>query len=312
MRPDSKPSSLDLSPVIRKYAQAEYENAQRGAESGGFERFLQVLDNPASSAPLPINVDLSHPLSHYFISSSHNTYLSGNQLWSKSSTESYKDVLKRACRCIEVDIWDGGSPSSSEAEDDDKDEGEVSKLGGLLKRKLNRLRSRSNPDGKVPADSPAGDQTLMPTPWRTDSGRSEPVVYHGYTATREIPFRAVCATVRDYAFRTSDLPLIVSLEVHCSPSQQEMVVELINNYWGEFLERVPDNFSDATPLPRLESLRRRILVKVKYTPPETAEAASKATEEQDSASDDDQDEVSAHICIVHQPLADHRLDVGCQ
>ncbi|EME87741.1 uncharacterized protein MYCFIDRAFT_123997, partial [Pseudocercospora fijiensis CIRAD86] len=246
----------------------------------------------------PIPLDSTHPLSHYFISSSHNTYLSGNQLWSKSSTDCYKDVLKRSCRCIEIDIWDGASPSSSEAERGDKEESDVAKLGGLLKRKLNRLRSRSNPDREAPAHSPAGDQTFMPTPWRTDSGRSEPVVYHGYTATTEIPFRAVCATVRDYAFRSSDLPLIVSLEVHCSPSQQEIVVELMNDYWGAFLERIPENFSDTTPLPSLNSLRKKILVKVKYTPPETAKAASRSGGEQDSASDEDQNEAGKRGKII--------------
>ncbi|KXT18964.1 hypothetical protein AC579_8708 [Pseudocercospora musae] len=250
-----------LSPAIQKYAKAEFEKVNKRPQPGGLQEYLEHLDDPASSAPLPIKVDLTHPLSHYFISSSHNTYLSGNQLWSKSSTDSYKDVLKRSCRCIEVDIWDGGSPSSSEAEGDDKDESDVAKLGGLLKRQLNRLRSRSNPDREAQTDSPAGDQTLMPTPWRTDSGRSEPVVYHGYTATKEIPFRAVCATVRDYAFTSSDLPLIVSLEVHCSPPQQEIVVELMKDYWGSFLEHIPKDFSDTTPLPSLEALKKKILVK---------------------------------------------------
>ena len=40
----------------------------------------------------PADLDLTHPLSSYFISSSHNTYLSGNQLYGDASAGVYKNV----------------------------------------------------------------------------------------------------------------------------------------------------------------------------------------------------------------------------
>ncbi|CAK1355013.1 1-phosphatidylinositol 4,5-bisphosphate phosphodiesterase 1 [Cercospora beticola] len=273
------PAPAPLSPAITKRAAAIFQPSSQHAT---LDEFLAHLTTPQSSAALPIDVDTAHPLSHYFISSSHNTYLSGNQLWSKSSGDAYQQVLKLDCRCIEIDLWDGDSPSSSEAEDNAKKPDDVNKLSGLLKKKLNRLRSRSDP--KADDDDQPKPDDLMPMPWRTASGRSEPVVYHGYTATKEVPFRKVCEVVRQYAFYRTTLPLIVSLEVHCSPPQQEIVCELMQDYWGEFLVKLPDGFSDSTPLPSLENLRKKILVKVKFVPPEKAK--NKDANEDDSSEDE--------------------------
>ncbi|NWI76379.1 PLCD4 phosphodiesterase, partial [Dryoscopus gambensis] len=94
--------------LIDKYEPSETARARHVLSADGF---LMYLCSPEGSIFNPQHralwQDMSQPLCHYFISSSHNTYLIEDQIRGQSSIEGYIRALKRGCRCLEVDCWDG-------------------------------------------------------------------------------------------------------------------------------------------------------------------------------------------------------------
>ncbi|XP_059470095.1 1-phosphatidylinositol 4,5-bisphosphate phosphodiesterase gamma-1 [Neocloeon triangulifer] len=98
-----------VSKFMRDYLQDPTRDVQEPYfTENEFMDFLYSKQNDLwDTAFSPVYQDMSRPLSHYWISSSHNTYLTGDQFSSESSLETYARCLRMGCRCIELDCWDG-------------------------------------------------------------------------------------------------------------------------------------------------------------------------------------------------------------
>ncbi|XP_049585013.1 1-phosphatidylinositol 4,5-bisphosphate phosphodiesterase delta-4 [Syngnathus scovelli] len=189
--------------LIERHEPSETAKRQGTMSLDGFQMYLCSPEGSIFKPDrLGLYQDMSQPLSHYFISSSHNTYLMEDQLRGQSSLEAYIQALKRGCRCVEVDCWDGS-------------------------------------DG-------------------------EPVVYHGHTLTSKILFKDIIATLKEYAFTTSDFPVILSLENHCSVEQQTVMARHLSKILGDTLLRnVLDGHATPQSLPSPQELKGKVLLKAK-------------------------------------------------
>ncbi|XP_041662063.1 1-phosphatidylinositol 4,5-bisphosphate phosphodiesterase beta-4-like isoform X2 [Cheilinus undulatus] len=198
--------------IIEKYERDEALKKKGCMSSDGFCRYLMSDENaPVFLDRLESYQDMDQPLAHYFISSSHNTYLTGRQFGGKSSVEMYRQVLLSGCRCVELDCWDG--------------KGE--------------------------------DQ--------------EPIITHGKAMCTDILFKDVIQAIKETAFVTSDFPVILSFENHCSKPQQYKMAKYCEEIFGDFLlKQSLENFpiEAGRPLPSPNDLKRKILIKNKRLKPE--------------------------------------------
>uniref|UniRef100_A0A672RQV3 Phosphoinositide phospholipase C n=1 Tax=Sinocyclocheilus grahami TaxID=75366 RepID=A0A672RQV3_SINGR len=198
--------------IIEKYERDADLKKKGHMSSDGFCRYLMSDENaPVFLDRLDLCQEMEHPLAHYFISSSHNTYLTGRQFGGKSSVEMYRQVLLSGCRCVELDCWDG--------------KGE--------------------------------DQ--------------EPIITHGKAMCTDILFKDVIQAIKETAFVTSEYPVILSFENHCSKTQQYKMAKYCEEIFGELLLKQPlEGFpiEAGQPLPSPSDLKRKILIKNKRLKPE--------------------------------------------
>ncbi|XP_068197191.1 1-phosphatidylinositol 4,5-bisphosphate phosphodiesterase delta-1-like isoform X2 [Antennarius striatus] len=220
--------------IIDKYEPDESAKEKKLLSKDGFLMFLHspeaLVLNPDHRG---LHQDMSQPLNHYFISSSHNTYLMEDQLTGPSSTEAYVRALQKGCRCVELDCWDGSD--------------------------------------------------------------EEPVIYHGYTLTSNILFRDAIQAIKDFAFKTSEYPVILSLENHCSVKQQEVMARHMSSILGSALVTAPLGDGMPSNFPSPQELKGKFLIKGKklnkleasFTP-EAAPDDEDVTEEEESNDDEDE------------------------
>ncbi|KAH7037391.1 PLC-like phosphodiesterase [Microdochium trichocladiopsis] len=264
-----------------------------------FEKFLELLwldFGVDAMKPSPAaEKDLSWPMSNYFINSSHNTYLWGFQLLTKGTTNAYRRVLQKGCRCVEIDVWDGDKPlptgdqvqgnrppSHRRGFSGSSIHSAAAQVKGTVSREIEKRREKRGMP-KQHSHSPRCSQfdsfaTLQPAGTKTSSDidqlsvksrsfpRHEPIVMHGYydyQLTEPVGFREVCQTIREEAFKSTNLPLIVSLEVHARAEQQEVMVQIMKQEWKDLLVDAPLDGLPKHQMPRLCDLQRKILIKVK-------------------------------------------------
>lgn len=98
-----------------------------------------------------------------------------------------------------------------------------------------------------------------------DGPDSMPIIFHGHTLTTKIKFVEVLKAIKDHAFLTSEYPVILSIEDHCTLPQQRKMAQKFQEIFGDMLVTQYLEKSEAQ-LPSPEQLKRRIILKHKKLP----------------------------------------------
>eukprot|EP00048_Salpingoeca_helianthica_P002260 m.55893 g.55893 ORF g.55893 m.55893 type:complete len:1072 (-) comp11999_c1_seq2:92-3307(-) len=95
--------------LIDSFEPSQGNSHMKRLSQEGLSRYLMGPDGNAWNQDHSERVyqNMSHPLTHYFISSSHNTYLVDHQLYGLSAVEMYARAFQLGCKCVELDCWDG-------------------------------------------------------------------------------------------------------------------------------------------------------------------------------------------------------------
>lgn len=205
--------------IVRKYEPSAEGRDHSYLSIDGFTHYLlssecHIFDPQHKS----VCQDMTQPLSHYYINSSHNASLLEDHYWGSSDISSYIRALRMGCRSIEVVVWDG-------------------------------------PD-------------------------CEPVVYVGSSVASQLAFSKVLDVINQYAFESSEYPLILCLVTHCSVPQQRVMAQHMKKILGDKLHTEPPS-PEENYLPSPEKLKGKILLKGKSLPPDVQDSEGEVTDEEE-------------------------------
>ena len=97
--------------------------------------------------------------------------------------------------------------------------------------------------------------------YNVQDGDEEPMIYHGHTLTSKIKFSDVVLAVKDYGFKSSPYPIILSLEMHCNKENQLKMAHIFTNILGNLIYILPWN-ADLIPFyPSPDQLKYKVLIK---------------------------------------------------
>ncbi|KYR02620.1 phosphoinositide-specific phospholipase C [Tieghemostelium lacteum] len=92
-----------------------------------------------------------------------------------------------------------------------------------------------------------------------DGSDGDPIIFHGGTLTSQIKFSHVLEAIKLHAFSRSPYPVILSLEIHCSVGQQNVMAKHLREILGSLI--VPAVLGEIENLHSLEELSNKILLK---------------------------------------------------
>ncbi|CAF2740806.1 unnamed protein product [Rotaria sp. Silwood2] len=94
-----------------------------------------------------------------------------------------------------------------------------------------------------------------------DGDDGQPIVTHGFTFVKPCLFESIIQFIKPTLFKASPYPVILSLENHCSISQQKEIARILKQILGNQLITAPITTKNSSVLPSPEDLKYKVLIR---------------------------------------------------